>query len=234
MSKKTVVFLCISLLLTLYLVFSVSAEGKKQSQFAAQLCNALGIEVTDGNYIAPLEAKGIVPENGWNPENTLSNKEMATLLAKAMGLEQEIDEKVSNKLNQAYRNKATIIRLEGTVSVKVDNNADWVIAETGMKLSQDDSIKTGPQSWAELRVGMVGGVRVKENTELDLIELSSKTGKAENIILYLNLGEMLVDARGIDTDTSFQVRTATTVAGVRGTIYNIKVGENLTEIEDTK
>lgn len=239
MYRKTL-FLTVVLVFSLTLCFAltyaedVAKKQKTQGEFAVQLCKAMGIDVPTGDYIAQLQNQGISPQDGWNAEKPISNTEMANLLAKALGLEKEVEKRVAKKVQEAYRNKATVIRTEGDVKVKTANESNWTPAEVGMKLSQAATIKTGKKSWAELRVGMVGGIRIKENTEVVLNELSSKPNGSENIILYMNIGEMLVDARGIAKDTDFQVRTPTTIAAVRGTIYNVKIEGETTEVKEAK
>lgn len=237
MFKRWGVFAWI-IVLTLFVILAFAQEKaekqKTQGEFAVQLCRALGLEVPAGDYIAQLEARGIVPEGGWQVDKPMSNTEMANILAKALGLEKEIEERVARKVEEAYRDKATIIKLEGRVEVKIGEVGDWVPAEVGMKLTKNDSIKTGPESWADLRVGMVGGVKIKENSEVKLSELSSNPDGSENVILYMTVGDMLVDARGIPKGTSFQVHTPTTVAAVRGTIYNVKIVGERTEIKEAE
>lgn len=226
----------ISCALSCLLAISVFAqeEQKKQGEFAVQLCKALGLEVPAGDYIAQLEARGIAPEGGWQIDKPMTNTEMANILAKALGLEKEIEARVAGKVDEAYRDKATVIKLAGKVDVKIGKKGDWIPAEEGMKLTRDDSIRTGPDSWADLRIGIVGGVKIKENSEIKLSELSSNPDGTENIILYMTIGDMLVDVRGLQKGSDFQVITPTTVAAVRGTIYNVKVVGGKTEIEEAK
>lgn len=231
---KRMFLLFLVLFFAVIFVFPSFAEEKKKTQgeFAIQLCRALGLEVPAGDYIAQLESHGIVPEGGWQESKLITDAEMADLLTKSLGLEKKVEEKVAIKVDEAYRNKATVIKFEGTVEVRIGEKGDWVPAQEGMKLSQNDSIKTGPNSWADLKVGVVGGLKIKANSELKLSELSSNPNGSENIILYMSLGEALVDARGIKKDSDFQVQTATTVAAVRGTIYNVKVSKDKTEIKE--
>lgn len=221
-------------------IFSITAfaqekqsEQKTQGEFAVQLCKALGLEVPAGDYIAQLDAQGISPEGGWQPDKPMTNTQMADMLAKALGLEKEIEERVAQKVDEAYRDQATIIKLAGKVEVRIGEGS-WAPASEGMKLTHNDSIRTGPDSWADLRVGMVGGVKIKENSEIKLSELSSNPDGSENIILYMTIGEMLVDVRGIQKGSDFQVQTPTTVAAVRGTIYNVKVEGEKTELKEAQ
>lgn len=232
-------FIIVSSMVLCLLAFSAFAEEtaskeKTQGEFAVQLCKALGLEVPTGDYITQLESKGIAPEGGWQASKPISNTEMADILAKALGLEKKIEEQVATKVDEAYRNKATIIKVVGNAEVKIGEKGDWTSAQEGMKLTQNDTIKTGPGSSVDLRVGMVGGIKIKENSELKLSELSSNPDGSENITLYMNIGEVLVDARGLKKGSDFQVHTTTTVAAVRGTIYNVKVSQDKTEIAEAE
>lgn len=234
MNKKGfVVLLCTILCFFGVLTYAEEAQ-KTQGEFAVQLCKALGLEVPQGDYIEQLDANGITPEGGWQKEKPMTNTEMANMLAKALGLEKEIESRVEQKVEEAYRDKATIVKITGKVDVKLGKTGDWAPAEEGMKLTQADSIRTGPGSWADIRVGMVGGIKVKENSEIKLSELSSNPDGTENIILYMTIGDMLVDVRGLQKGSSFQVNTVTTVAAVRGTIYNVKVVGETTEVKQAE
>lgn len=236
MSGKGLVSIIFSIIICFCVTLTFAQEKqlqKTQAEFAVQLCKALGLEVPAGDYIAQLDAQGIFPEGGWQPDKPMTNTQMADMLAKALGLEKEIEERVAQKVEEAYRDKATIIKLTGKVEVRI-GEGNWVPAEEGMKLTHNDSIRTAAGSWADLRVGMVGGVKIKENSEIKLSELSSNPDGSENIILYMTIGEMLVDVRGIQKGSDFQVQTPTTVAAVRGTIYNIKVVGEKTELKEAK
>lgn len=221
-----------------FISFSIFAEEiqekqKTQGEFAVQLCKALGMEVPAENCISQLESRGIVPEGGWQASKPINNAEVAALMTKALGMEDKIEKRVTAEVDAAYRNKATIIKLEGKVEVKIGDKGGWAAAQEGMKLTQNDSVKTGPKSYADLKLGVIAGIKIRENTELRLSELSSNPDGAENVTLYLDLGEVLVDARGIKKGSDFQVHTPTTVAAVRGTIYNVKVSEEgKTEIKE--
>jgi len=229
MDKRITLFFTV-MLLAIFVTSGYCQDEKTQGEFARQLCKALAFDVPTGDYIRQLESQNIIPEGGWQADKAISNSEMASLLARALGLEKDIESKVDKKLQEEYRDRATVISFEGDVKVQIGIKGEWVKADVGMKLAESDSIKTGSDSWAELKVGMVGGIKIKENSVVRLSELSSQPSGREDIILYMSVGEMLVDARGIHSETDFQVRTPTTVAAVRGTVYNVKITGDKTEI----
>jgi len=245
MSKKWLYSIGISIALVLGIYFSsayaksvslgkpqtaIGKTQKTQGEFAMQLCKALGLKASEGNYITALNARGITPKEGWKADSRITNREMANLLAKALGIETS-GGKIAKKAEEAYRNKAIIVGMQGQINVKIGEAKNWKQAKISMELSQADSVKTGNNSWVKLRVGTMGIVKIKENTEIKLSKLSSNPNGSENIILYMNIGEILVDARGIPENSDFQVNTPTTVAAVRGTIYSVKVTGETTEIK---
>lgn len=207
-----------------------------QGEFVVQLVKALGLDSglmdssTISDYIERLKANSIEPVEGFQPDKLITKEEKAFLISKALKLATKVVEQGEQK--QYIRDKAVVIHLEGDVKVKCGDSLEWINAEKGMKLSEKDYIRTGSNSLVDLSVGIAGRVRIKENTELLLKTLSSRSdGKAETVCLYLAMGEMTVDVTKLSEDSLFLTTTPTTTVGVRGTIYNVKVAESKTEIK---
>ena len=122
---------------------------------------------------------------------------------------------------------ATVDEVKGRVQAKREGTDKWIDVKAEMKFSEGDIFRTGPASFVRLKVGKFGRVTIKENSELSLKELSYRPKKkSENIILFLAHGESIIDVRDIDKESRFEVRTATTIAAVRGTIYSVKIEED--------
>lgn len=206
-----------------------------QGEFAVRLVKALGIDsgLTDSdpaeNYIERLKTNGIQPEGGFQKDKIITKEVKSKLLMQAFKFEAPAAS--DEPRSEFYRDKATIIQIEGEVQIKSSGKEEWIKAEKGMKLSEKDYIRTGSKSLADLTVGTAGRVRIKENTELLLKTLSTQADlKREAICLYLAMGEMTVDANKIPEDSIFLTATPTATVGVRGTIYNVKVTESKTEV----
>lgn len=242
MRKKAKIFLglgIIALLFPCILWFVNAQEAEKpltQGEFAVRLAKALSLDsgLTDSSpaesYIERLKEKDIEPEGGFQPSKIITKEEKAQLITKAFQLETPVEEKPKGVF---YRDKAVIVYIEGDVQVRFGGKEEWVKAEKDMKLSENDSIRTGPKSLVDLNVGVAGRVRIKENTELLLKTLSTQAEtKRETVCLYLAMGEMIVDVNKVGPDSTFLTTTPTTTVGVRGTVYSVKVTETKTDIEN--
>lgn len=122
---------------------------------------------------------------------------------------------------------AQISSIDGTAEVKVAGQNDWAPASVGMILNEGDTIKTSPKSWTLLDVdnGKIATVEVKEGSQMVIAELKSdpKADKSSTL-LDLALGEVLIKAQKVHGENSkFEVKTPTSIVGVRGTTFNVKV-----------
>jgi len=128
---------------------------------------------------------------------------------------------------------AKIISLDGNAQVKRTGQASWEPAEVGITLAEGDIIKTKPNAWALVNIngkGQVATVEVKENSQLLFSELIiDKARKSEKTLLDLAVGEILIKAQKVHGQESrFEVKTPTSIVGVRGTTFAVKV-ETLAE-----
>ena len=123
---------------------------------------------------------------------------------------------------------AKIISLDGKAQVKRTGAASWEPAEVGMMLAEGDIIKTKNGSWALVNVngkGQVATIEVKENSQLLFSELIiDKAKKSEKTLLDLAVGEILIKAQKVHgQESKFEVKTPTSIVGVRGTTFAVKV-----------
>ena len=123
---------------------------------------------------------------------------------------------------------AKIISLDGNAQVKRTGQVSWEPAEVGMTLAEGDIIKTKNGSWALVNVdgkGQVATIEVKENSQLLFSELLVDQAKrTEKTLLDLAVGEILIKAQKVHGEESkFEVKTPTSIVGVRGTTFAVKV-----------
>jgi len=119
---------------------------------------------------------------------------------------------------------ATLNDFRGEVSLQKPGEEIWLPLEKDMPLEESDRIKTGADSFAEILIDDGSLVRVEENSEIVLSELSAnyKTKRIEATI-FLRFGRLLSNiAQFVDKRSRFSVRTPTTVAGVRGTEFIVE------------
>ena len=122
---------------------------------------------------------------------------------------------------------AKIIDLEGTVKAKLAGGS-WVPAEVGMLLHERDIIKTGHNSTAMLNLdgdGKTATVDISEDSHVMLAELiGDKEEGTQKTLLDLAIGKILIRAKKLHSEEEkFEVKTPTTIVGVRGTTFAVEV-----------
>ena len=210
------------LIFCLILFLSVSSVyGQEQNttkgEFAVHLAKLVtGKQLSTDNAIGVLKDRGINLAPASEP---ILQPEMAAILTQIL----DLDPATAKKMNICNQNKATISNITGKVSVRLSPHTGWIPAKPGMFLSEDSTVRTAAGSSVELKVGMLGVVTIRENTELNIASLATRRDGSENIVIHLALGEITVNVQGLPPKTDWSTVTPTTLAAVRGTIYTVKV-----------
>jgi hypothetical protein len=122
---------------------------------------------------------------------------------------------------------AKIVDLKGQVQLK-SLQGDWVPAEVGTTLTQGHILKTAAKSQAVLKLDgaeETATVEINENSQLMLSELLMDTEKGtQKTLLDLAIGKVLIKAQKLhDEKSKFEVKTPTSIVGVRGTSFSVEV-----------
>jgi len=121
----------------------------------------------------------------------------------------------------------TIAEMKGTVEVLPQGSSAWVPATTWMKLGSGDMVSTKDASYADLNfdgLGQSALVRIDANSSMKIESYIASANVAERkIALNLAMGDILVKANKLKDESQFQVRTPTSVVGVRGTGFKVHV-----------
>ena len=121
---------------------------------------------------------------------------------------------------------AKILDMQGKVTVRTVDG-EKVPGEIGMTLHQGDIVKTGSDSFAlvKLEGPETATVEVNENAQMLLSELQvDEEAGTQNTLLDLAIGKILIKAEKLHSDKSkFEVKTPTSVVGVRGTTFAVEV-----------
>jgi len=125
-----------------------------------------------------------------------------------------------------------IIKFKGQVQVVRAGNqtAEPASAETGLNIG--DTIHTGSDGSASILLSDESMIQLNKNTDFVLKEVEQKAGwlkmrkvgaklKGNPSVYQLNKGEAWI--RNKDKDASFEVKSPTSVAGIRGTDLDMKV-----------
>jgi len=124
--------------------------------------------------------------------------------------------------------RAVIIDLEGEVEVKVlEEKRKTTPAQIGMVLYEGDVLITKADSYAVLKLEgrEMATVEISEGSQLMLLELAEDRKKqTQSTLLDLAIGKLLIKVEKLLTEESkFEVKTPTSIVGVRGTIFSVEV-----------
>lgn len=131
-------------------------------------------------------------------------------------------------LGSAYgANDVAVSDLQGDVKAMSPGAKEWKSVAFGTMLSSGDTLKTGQDSYVDLSfrgAGQDAVVRMNSDTTMK-IESYVATSDINNkkIALDLAMGDILVKANKLKNESQFQVKTPTSVVGVRGTGFKVQV-----------
>ncbi len=128
---------------------------------------------------------------------------------------------------EEVKRTARIIEVNGDVDVRLGEE-NFIPAEVGMVLAEMDLIRTGSGSTAVLNLdgeAETAIVEMSEGSELLLAELLKDEAKStQQTLLDLAVGKILIKAQKLHSEESkFEVKTPTSVVGVRGTTFAVEV-----------
>jgi cytochrome c-type biogenesis protein CcmH/NrfG len=118
-------------------------------------------------------------------------------------------------------NVSLILTIEGTVQVSVPGAAGWSVAHTNQELHIGQSIRTGAQSRATIRLSDLSVIRVNALTTL---VLKPSRQASATPFLDFKIGSAFFFNRTKPMDTQFQ--TPLIAGAIRGTEFNLDVAQN--------
>ncbi len=98
--------------------------------------------------------------------------------------------------------------------------------EPGSLLDAGDTVQTGPRSFVELRYRDEISIRIKQNARFRIDELARSGNGRLRAGLDLSAGTALLSFKKLQRGDAAEVRTPTSVAGVRGTSFGVSVAAN--------
>jgi len=125
----------------------------------------------------------------------------------------------------------TISSLSGEVKVRKVKGLFWQDAKPDQEILTGDQIKTGPKGRAKIEIENGNIIYLKPNSLIVIEELSRNdfTSKYTNIF-SANKAKLKAEVNAkADIDT-FEIRTPTAVAGVRGTTLYLNIAPRLTDL----
>ena len=122
------------------------------------------------------------------------------------------------------RNEAMAVFITGEVLVSDEGSSDRIDLEIGDVLTAGMNLEVGEGSYCELEFPDKAVIRIQEKTELSLSAILNESGKT-GISLGLNKGTVLCRVNKLVKGEGFQIKTESSVAGVRGTEFLVTVDE---------
>ncbi|GEM45948.1 FecR family protein [Deinococcus cellulosilyticus] len=122
-----------------------------------------------------------------------------------------------------------VAALKGAVEVQKDQL--WQKLRVNSVLQLDDVIRTGKSSWAEFTFEDDTYFRLNENSKVRVLSIEKLSAGKRRVVLKLEQGTAWnVVQKG---NGGYQFRTATLVAGVRGTVFRIDADDTIKVFEGT-
>lgn len=122
---------------------------------------------------------------------------------------------------------ASVTSIIGEAKYSKKGQTDWQILEKDMTLAEGDSIRTASDSIVTLELfgsAKTADLVVKPESEFTLKTFSHDAGKkVENTLLSIQAGSVLVKAQKLAGESTFQVKTPTSIVGIRGTTFEVQV-----------
>lgn len=123
--------------------------------------------------------------------------------------------------------KATVSSIVGEAKYQRKGHTDWQILEKDLTLFEGDSIRTAKDSI--VMVELMGSAKtadlvIKPESHFTLQTFSHDPDKkVENTLLNVQAGSVLVKAQKLIGDSKFEVKTPTSIVGIRGTTFEVQV-----------
>ena len=124
--------------------------------------------------------------------------------------------------------QATILDIAGEAKFMKKGDADWKMLEKGMVLSEGDRLKTAPNS--QVILNFAGSAKTAEVVVRPESEFAFDTfrheDKTDKTLLDVQIGSVLVKAEKLIGDSKFEVKTPTSIVGIRGTTFEVQVAKS--------
>ncbi len=134
---------------------------------------------------------------------------------------------VASPLFALGADQAKVISMTGAAHYKAVGTSEWKNLDMGTVLSEGDAVKTG--NGCEITMELKGAKKtaeivVRENSEFVFQTFQhDKETLVDTTLLDVSLGAVLVKAEKLTGSSKFEVKTPTSIVGIRGTTFEVKV-----------
>ena len=128
----------------------------------------------------------------------------------------------------ADASKAKVLEIKGGDAMMMKAGAtEWTALDQTTIFEEGDSIKTGPETTVRLECmgnSKTAELLVRAGTEFKFTTFRhDEADKVDNTLLNVGVGSVLVKAEKLVGASKFEIKTPTSIVGVRGTIFEVHV-----------
>jgi hypothetical protein len=122
-------------------------------------------------------------------------------------------------------NEGKVLEITGSAQYRLSGAGEWMNLEVGTILHEGDTVKTTKES--EVRMELAGSAKTAEITIRQETELLFETFRhdpestEDETMLNVDMGAVLVKAEKLVGDSKFEVKTPTSIVGIRGTTFEV-------------
>lgn len=121
----------------------------------------------------------------------------------------------------------SIVDIKGRVDTKAPGATEWKKVAVGDTVPMGTEVRTLKGARAVLKWKQGHVVKLSALTTIKLEKSDFDAAKGENSLVNVNVGKVLVKSQKLaNKDSHFDVKTPTTIAGVRGTEFMVDVQQN--------
>jgi len=129
----------------------------------------------------------------------------------------------------AWADSGKLQNVQGDVKIQRSGTPSWIPAESGMSVSAGDRIETGDSGHVTLKL-QKASIDLKPNSQFSIKSYETQANQMKTT-LRLDLGRLKARVDRLnDTGSMLKIITPTSVASVRGTIFDLDVYEYNGEI----
>lgn len=128
-------------------------------------------------------------------------------------------------IQAAPANEARVLEITGMAEYHLSGSTEWKKLEVGLALHEGDVVKTAADS--EVKMELAGAAKTAEITIRKETELIFETFRhdadsmQDETLLNVDMGAVLVKAEKLVGDSKFEVKTPTSIVGIRGTTFEV-------------
>jgi len=143
---------------------------------------------------------------------------------------------VSPSQPTALASQCTVSVLSGGVQIQIPGSDDWQVAVDGMTLDAGSRVKTATDSHAVLTFFEGSSIKLEPGTDIEIQRLERVDEHSTDIVLKQWLGTTWSRVvKRLDPGARYEIQTPSAQALVRGTLFEIEVGETaLTTVRTTE